>query len=111
MLGGLWEFPGARCREGESLEEALRRGVARTTGLDVVPIREIVSIKHAFSHFKITMYAFVCRSHNVERVEEPAQGYRWIARDQLDSVALHRVARKIADHVLAYESALGSEPV
>jgi len=105
LLGGLWEFPGARLREGESLHEACRRGIADRVGLAVEPGDEITSIKHGFSHFKMTMHAFSCAALQDPIVAEKAQPYRWIARDELGSIALHRAARKIADRVVGSHAA------
>jgi len=99
LLGGLWEFPGAKCRDGETLENALRRGVSERVGIDVEPESEILSVRHAFSHFKITMHAFSCQTVDSGGVAESPQPYRWIDRADMRSVALHRAARKIADHI------------
>jgi A/G-specific adenine glycosylase len=105
LLGGLWEFPGARCGHEESLHDACRRGVADAVGLTVEPTRELLAVRHAYSHFRMTMHAFACDAPS-SIVSEPSRPYRWIARGDLDSVALHRAARRIADHVASY----GSEP-
>ncbi|MGA7307291.1 MAG: A/G-specific adenine glycosylase [Rhodothermales bacterium] len=99
LLGGLWEFPGARRRDGESLHDACQRGIADRVGLSVEPTQELMSVKHAFSHFKMTMHAFVCDARSSPIVAEEIQTYRWIARNDLHTVALHRAARKIADRV------------
>ena len=106
LLGGLWEFPGARCREGESLRDALRRGVAVRAGLAVEPSRELVAVKHAFSHFKITMHAFACEVADAATIAEPGSRYRWVANCDMGSVALHRAARKIADHLASSQPPL-----
>ncbi|HEX9659490.1 MAG TPA: A/G-specific adenine glycosylase [Rhodothermales bacterium] len=111
LLGGLWEFPGARRREGESLREALRRGVADRAGLAVEPSRELLSVKHAFSHFKITMHAFACNVSDVAMVAEPGSPYRWVASCDMGAVALHRAARKIADHLASSQPPLRANPV
>jgi A/G-specific adenine glycosylase len=111
LLGGLWELPGARCRDGESLSEALQRGVTRRTGLSVKPHRKIISVNHAFSHFKITMHAFECTDGDQQRIGEPTQEYRWVRPDDLDKVALHRAARRIIDHVTSDRSDEQPEPL
>ncbi len=60
MLGGLWEFPGGRREGNESLRRTVVREIERETGVQVAVESKLGSVKHAFSHFRITLHAFAC---------------------------------------------------
>ena len=52
LLGGLWEFPGGKVREGERADDACRREIAEETSLDVEITGFLTHIDHAYTHFQ-----------------------------------------------------------
>ena len=104
LLGGLWEFPGARQREDESLEQACARGIFEKLGLVVTPFAFLTTLTHQFSHFKITMHAFWCSTTSVGEPSPDSLRSRWVHPTELDKFAMHRTARRIADLVASEPS-------
>jgi 8-oxo-dGTP diphosphatase len=49
--GMKWEFPGGKVREGETLEEALRRELREELGVTLTKCREIARVTHEYAHF------------------------------------------------------------
>lgn len=60
MLGGLWEFPGGKQEKDEHLEQTLRREFKEELGVEILDVEWFHSLDHAYSHFKITLTAFLC---------------------------------------------------
>jgi A/G-specific adenine glycosylase len=83
MLGGLWEFPGGKRHEGETLPECLRRELFEELGIEVEVGRRLVSIRHAYTHFRITLHAFECRLLAGIPQAIGVADWRWVTREEL----------------------------
>ncbi len=94
-LGGLWEFPGGKQEPGETLEECLRREIQEELGLEIEVGRLITSVKHSYTHFKITLYAFFCRLVEGEPQALAVTDWRWVTLAELDSFAFPRTDLKV----------------
>ena len=97
LLGGLWEFPGGKQQEGETLRECLKRELREELDIEVEVGEQIIVVQHAFTHFRITVYAFECRYLSDGAPQAlGVQAWRWVDLDELDDYALPVVDRKIA---------------
>lgn len=84
MLGGLWEFPGGKQEKGETLQEAVARELNEELGVNVEVFSKFRDLKHAYSHFKITMHAFWCRILSGELQPKSSQKIKWVSLDEID---------------------------
>lgn len=82
LLGGLWEFPGGKIRDGESAKAACIREIKEEVNLKVRIQSHLTRVRHAYTHFKIIMEVFCCQyvSGRV-KLRGPA-GHRWIRLDE-----------------------------
>ena len=83
LLGGLWEFPGGKRRLKESAEAACIREIKEETGLSVSIVRYLKTVKHAYTHFKISMDVFICDYVSGEVELKGPVDHRWIIKDEI----------------------------
>jgi len=100
LLGGLWKFPGGERRQGESLRSALKRNTRDELGIEVTTKKAVISVKHAYTHFRITLHAFHCDWRGGEPRTLGCPGWRWVGRDRLKDLPFSKADRKIIDRLL-----------
>lgn len=100
MLGGLWEFPGGKPRPRESLQQAVRREVREETGLEVRVGEPLLTVRHAYSHFRITLTAFRCEWLSGRARPLASAAVEWIRPAELPDYPFPRANRRISDRVL-----------
>ncbi len=95
LLGGLWEFVSSEFRAAAPPDDAASMVRART-GLNISPqVTVLGSVRHAFTHFKITRQVVAVRAKS--GIPSPV-GYaalRWLAKAELGNLALTRSDQKI----------------
>ncbi|MEZ4679521.1 MAG: (deoxy)nucleoside triphosphate pyrophosphohydrolase [Caldilineaceae bacterium] len=85
MLGGLWEFPGGKLEEQDAdLTACLQREIREELAMTIDVLAQLTTVKHAYTHFRITLYAF----HAIHRDGEPqpigVADWRWVTLAELD---------------------------
>ena len=102
MLGGLWEFPGGKQKENETLEETAIREVKEETNLSVSIQHQFSAIKHAYTHFKITLTAFLCSYESGKEEAKSATELKWVTLKQLDNYPFPKANSKIIEYLKAF---------
>ena len=82
-LGGLWEFPGGKREEGESLEACLRRELQEELGIDVTAPVHFRTIRHEYREKTVELHFFRCAISRVEVAALDCEEVRWVTPDEL----------------------------
>ena len=101
LLGGLWEFPGGKVEPGEGLQDALRREVREELGIEIRVLEPIATVRHAYTHFRITLHAFDCRHVSGRPAPLQCAACKWVGRKDLDRYAFPRANRKIIEALIS----------
>lgn len=96
LLGGLWEFPGGKCGEDESLEACLQREWREELDLDI-RVGDLLGVfSHAYTHFRVTVHAYKCRTLEGKPSPQEHAEIRWVNPQELGSYPMGKVDREIS---------------
>jgi A/G-specific adenine glycosylase len=96
-LGGLWEFPGGKVEPGETLPQCLRREIKEELGVRIKVGQPIISIDHAYTHFKITLHAFECELVSGKPQAVQVQDFKWVRMSELEKYAFAKTDLRIIE--------------
>ncbi len=95
LLGGLWEFPGGKQEAGETLPQALVREIEEELAMQIEVGAFVTKIKHAYTHFRITLHAFHARHVSGTPQHLGVADHAWVTIAELDSYAFAVTDQKI----------------
>ena len=99
LLGGLWEFPGGKLEAGETLPVALEREIMEELGSKIAIGEHFGEYQHAYTHFRITLHAFLCSLIEGEPQAIEASQIVWVRLEQLSDYPMGKVDRMISDQL------------
>ena len=96
LLGGLWEFPGGKQEVGETLPETLMREIREEIGVGILVGEPFGIYIHAYTHFKVTLHAFICYLTEGELQLIQVQDLDWVIPEELANFPMGKIDRQIS---------------
>jgi A/G-specific adenine glycosylase len=100
LLGGMWEFPGGKLHEGETLADCLRREIAEELNAEIEVGESLGVFHHAYTHFRVTLHAFWCQLNNGSEPQPvEVKDLHWVHPCELTHYPMGKIDRQISRHV------------
>jgi A/G-specific adenine glycosylase len=105
LLGGMWEFPGSSDCDEENTAACLQRAVKERLGLNILTLEPFGVYKHAYTHFRVNMHAYLCKlpvSNGAEKITR--SDTIWVRLEELDHYPMGRITRKISNKYISWKT-------
>ncbi len=97
LLGGLWEFPGGKIEENETIAECIQREIQEELGISIALKEHLITISHAYTHFRVTLNVYHCQYLEGEPKPIASEEIRWVKPEQLSEFPFPKANTKIID--------------
>ena len=95
MLGGLWQFPGGLRKGRASFAGSAEAIIKEKIGLKVKAGKRLARVRHAYSHFHITLHAYECEVLGGRVRSRSERELLWVRLEETDSFPFPSVNRKV----------------
>ena len=99
MLAGMWEFPVVRLTAEMRADHINEVFLFKRFRIKAKQIKSWPGIKHAYTHFKLTLYPRFFEVFNGKIKDTFYDELRWLTLEQIKSLPMHKVVWKILNHV------------
>lgn len=95
MLQGLWEFPRFQVAKHNNTKNGVMALLRRETGLSVGSVSPLMKLRHAYSHFIVTVHVFSCQWVAGILKSGVRDRSRWMDIPAMNRIPMSRVSRRI----------------
>ncbi len=85
VMANLWEFPGGKIEDGETVEDCIIREIKEELGIIIRCDRPLTQITHDYEKFTVTLFVYLCVM--IEGIPQAieCQQVRWVKAQELDN--------------------------
>jgi 8-oxo-dGTP diphosphatase len=108
-LGGCWEFPGGKAREGESARDAAKREAREEVGVEVTSASLCHRAVHRYGDRTLELWFFLVTAFDGEVDGREGQEIRWMQPHELRALELPEANHAVVAHLIdTFRSGSGS---
>jgi len=100
LLGGMWEFPGGKQEQAETIETCIARELKEELDIAVSVGDHLITVDHAYSHKKLRFVVHLCTWRSGEPKPLASQQVRWVRPDDLGNYAFPAANARIIEALL-----------
>ena len=82
-LEGMWEFPGGKKEETETLEECITREIREELGVDIKPGKLLLTVNHEYKSKVVELHIFECALINGSPIPLEGQDMKWVKPEDM----------------------------
>ena len=83
--GGLWEFPGGKVEQGETIEQALAREIREELNIEIKQSRPLITINHSYDDKTVRLHVNKVMLYRGEVKGLEGQQVKWLPVSQLSA--------------------------
>jgi len=76
--GGLWEFPGGKIEQGETVEQALKREVKEELNISILTSRPLIKINYNYPDISVCLHVQTVQSYSGQAMGMEGQVLKWV---------------------------------
>lgn len=100
LLGGMWEFPGGKQEPRETLPQTLIREIQEELGVKIIVGNLIGEYLHAYTHYKISLFAFSCQLVTDQLQLNFHTDIAWVPLSDLKNYPMGKLDRLISSRLI-----------
>ena len=98
---GLWEFPGGKVEENETVFQALQRELFEEVGIQIITAESWLQVKYEYSDRKVLLDTWRVTEFSGEPVGKEGQSIQWIPLSRLSQFQFPAGNQEIIQKLLA----------
>jgi mutator protein MutT len=99
-LGGIWEFPGGKIKEGETDQACVQRELKEELDIEVSVGQHLGTIHYTYPDRKIELRFYACSLAKGEPKSIDVQEFRWARPEELIYFQFPKADREIVDKLV-----------
>jgi A/G-specific adenine glycosylase len=101
LLADLWEFPGGKIEDGESVRRALKREIQEELNVQICSSKLFMKVVHHYTEFRVHLNVFTCQTDSLPRADTV---HKWVQLNDLRRYPMPSGSARIVERLLTNQN-------